>query len=95
VDGLEIFGRHDVLILNLQLVACLNVGDAVAAAADLCARTAVGAGVHLVQAQIAFARYSHAQSAVAEHFNLHQFAARAADVLRLYGIADGFDLVKI
>ena len=42
VNGLEVFGRHDILVLNIQLIARLAVAHGVAAATNLAARTAVG-----------------------------------------------------
>ena len=42
VDGLQVLGRHDVFVLNVELVAGLAVGDSVASAAYLGAGATVG-----------------------------------------------------
>ena len=59
------------------------------------AGSAVGAGVHLVQAQVALAAYGHAQGTVAEHLNANQFALGAADILFQYLLVNLSHLVQI
>ena len=52
----------------------LAVGDDVTAAANLAARTTVGARPGFVQTHIAFAAHSHAKCAVAKHLDAHLVA---------------------
>ena len=92
---LEVFGRHDALVVDCEAVAGLTVGDGVGAAAYLCASAAVGARIHLVQAQIAFARYRHAECSVAEHLDAYQPAVRSAYILVDDGAVYRRHLVKI
>ena len=91
----QVLGGHDVLVVYLQFVACLEVSDAVAPAAELETGAAVGRLAVLVQAQIAFARDGHAQSPVAEHLDLHRTARRTGDALRGDTVADGPDLLQV
>ena len=79
-DGLQVFRAHDVLVVNLQLVAGLVVGHGVAAAADLHAFAPVGRAVGIVQAHVTLARYGHAECAVAEHLDADGLPHRPADV---------------
>ena len=95
MDGLQVLGRHDVFVLHLKLVVGLQIGHTVAPAAYLGAGSAVGARVHLMQAQIALARDSHAESSVAEHLEAHEIAMRAADIVAHDGIAYGGYLLHI
>ena len=95
VNGFQVFGRHDIFVLNVQLVAGLKIGDAVSAPANLGACTPVGTGIHLVEAEVALARHGHAQGAVAEHLDAHRFAFRATDVVALDGVADCAHLVEV
>ena len=74
------------LFSTAKLFACLEVGHFVSAAADLGACAAVGAGVHLVQAQIAFARHCHAECSVAEHLEANKLASRACYVFGADGV---------
>ena len=80
VDGLEVFGRHDVFVVHLQLDVAVAVAHGVGAAAHLHAGAAVGRGAEFVEAQVAFAGDGHAEGAVAEHLDAHQLSAGAADV---------------
>ena len=95
VDGLEVFGRHDVFVVDLELIACLKVGYLIAPATYLRACAAVGAGVHLVKAEVAFAAHRHAQCAVAEHLNADRLAFGTGDVFGVYGVVDVAHLLKI
>ena len=95
MNRLEVFGRHDVGVVDVQLVVRLAVADGVAAAANLVAGAAVGGGVHLVQAEVAFAGDGHAEGAVAKHFEAYGLAFRASDVALADGPMDGADLVQI
>ena len=95
MNRLEVFGRHDVGVVDVQLVVRLAVADGVAAAANLVAGAAVGGGVHLVQAEVAFAGDGHAEGAVAEHLEAYGLALGPADVTLADGPMDGADLVQI
>ena len=95
MDGAQVFGRHNIFVLDIELVAGLAVGDGVASAADLGAGASVGRGVHLVEREIAFAGNGHTEGAVAEHFDSHQLAVRAADIFVDYGLMDGRHLVEV
>ena len=95
MNRLEVFGRHDVGVVDVQLVVRLAVADGVAAAANLVAGAAVGGGVHLVQAEVAFSGDGHAEGAVAKHFEAYGLAFRASDVALADGPMDGADLVQI
>ena len=68
----------------LSIGACLAVAHGVGTPANLKALAAVGAAVKIVEAHVALAAHGHAQRAVAEHFNAHRLARRAADVLFFY-----------
>ena len=81
MDGFQIFGRHQVFVIDLNLVAGLSVGEGVRATADLRAGAAVGARVHGVQRHIALAADGHAEGAVAKHLEAHAAARRAAQVV--------------
>ena len=48
-----------------------------------------------MQAEVALARHSHAQRAVAEHFEPYPLSRRAAYVLALYGLRYGGHLVEV
>ena len=95
MDGLQVFGRHDVFILYGELVARLAVGHLVSASAYLRACSAVCRRVHFVQTQIAFARHRHAERAVAKHFDAQTFAVRSADVVALDGVVDARHLCQV
>lgn len=94
MNRLEILGRHYVLVFDSQFVAGLTVTHGVAASAYLCAAATVGRRIHLMQAQIAFARHGHAQCSVAEHLDTHRTPRRPGDTLLGDGPADGADLVE-
>ena len=83
-DGLEVLGRHNVLVLDGQFYIGFAILDNVSAAAYLHAGSTVGAGVHLVKAQVALAAYSHAQGTVAEHLNTNQLTLGATHILLQY-----------
>ena len=80
-NGAEVFGRHDVLVVNFQLKVALLVFDDVATAAELETGTTVGRIVVVVEGEVAFARDGHAECAVGEDLNLDEFAAGSANVV--------------
>ena len=94
-DGLEVLRRHDILVVNLELVARLVVGDGVRTAAYLHALAAVGRASGVGKTHVALAAHSHAQRTVAEHLDAHQLALRSADVLLLYLLEDVSHLVHV
>src|SRR3712207_1931506 len=81
VDSLQVFGRHDVFVVHIQLYIRLLVANGIAPPAYLHACAAVGRMVHLVKRQVAFARNCHAKRSVTEHLDTDLFAAGTADVL--------------
>ena len=82
-DGFQVLWAHDVLVVNLQLVARLVVGDGVAAPANLHALAPVGRAVGVVEAHVALARDGHAECSVTEHLDAHGLSAGAADMFLL------------
>ena len=56
----QILRRHHILVFNVELVARFAIGYGVAASANLSASTTVCAGVHLMEAKIAFSTDGHA-----------------------------------
>ena len=71
MNGFQVLGTHNVLILDIELLAGFAVADRIGPAADLVAGAAVGRGIHLVKRQIAFTTDGHAERAVAEHLDTH------------------------
>lgn len=67
----------------------------VGAAAYLVTCAAVGAGVHLVQAHVAFAAYRHTQRSVAEHLQTHHLSVVLAYVFLFYGAVDFRHLLHV
>ena len=95
LDGAQVFGRHDVLVVDEQLPARFQVGHLIAAPAHLVAVATVGRSVVFVERQIAFARDGHAERAVAEHFDLHRTARRSADALAGDSFGNGAHLMQV
>ena len=93
LNGTEVFGRHDILVVHFQLRAGLQVGYPVAPAAELVASAPVGRGSVGVQAQVAFARDGHAQGSVDEHFQADRPAGGSADAFLQDGFVDGRHLL--
>ena len=81
VDRAEVLGREDILPVDVELRAGLLVCQGVFAAAQLAAGPAVGRAARLVEREVALARDGHAEGAVGEHLDLHELAARSADVV--------------
>ena len=81
MDGFQVFRRHNILVVNIQLHIRLLVAHRIGTAAHLHTRSPVGRMVHLVQREVALARYRHAQSAMTEHLDTYPFTARTADIL--------------
>ena len=67
--GFQVLGRHDVFIVDVELVARLIIRCGIAASAHLNALPAVGRAVGGMQAHIALAADGHAEGAVAEHLD--------------------------
>ena len=61
------------------MLSGLAVGHRVGAAAYLIACPAVGTGIHLVEAHVAFAAHRHAEGTVAEHLKAYGLACRAGE----------------
>ena len=95
VDRLQVLGRHDVLVVDLQLDTRLLILDLVGAAADLRARATVSALTLLVQAEVALTRDGHTEGAVGEHLDTDGLTSRADDGLLYDRLMDGSDLVHI
>ena len=79
--GFQVLRTHDIFILDGKFIARVAVGDDVTAAANLAARTTVGARPGFVQTHIAFAAHSHAKCAVAKHLDAHLVAVRTAHIV--------------
>ena len=94
-NRLEVLGRHNIFIVHLKLDVCLLVLDDIAAPADLHALAAVGRASCVLQAQVAFARYGHAERSVAEHLYSHLLSAWSADILIYDGFVNLAHLVNI
>ena len=94
-DGLEVLRRHDILVVYLELVARLVVGDGVRTTAYLHTLAAVGRASGVGKTHVALAAHSHAQRAVAEHLYAYQLALRAANVLFLYLLVDVRHLIHV
>ena len=82
-NGLKILRRHNVLIINIELVAGLVISSGVRTAAHLYALATISRAVGRMQTHVALAAYGHAEGSVAEHFYTNLIAARAADMLLL------------
>ncbi len=95
MDGFQILGRHDVFVVDGELLTCLEVGHLIPSPADLGAGTTVGRRVHFMQAEVAFTRYGHAEGAVAEHLDTHEFPTGAPHVVAHDCIMDGTHLVEV
>ena len=94
-DGLEVFGTHDVLVVNLQLGTRLAIGDDVGATTYLHALTTIGRATSVVETHIALATDSHAQSTMTEHFDADLLTRRTTDVLFLNLPIDVGHLVEV
>ena len=68
------------MVLDVQLNLAVLVAYGISPSADLHASAPIGRGVHLMQAQIALARYGHAERAMREHFDTDQFSLRTCDM---------------
>ena len=81
MDGFQVFGRHDILVVHIQFHIRLLITHRVRATAHLHAGTPVGRVVHLVQRKIAFSRHCHTESTVTEHFDTNRLSAGTTDIL--------------
>ena len=95
MDGLEVLGAHQELIVHLNLIVGILVAETVGAAAYLRAGAPVCRAVHGVEAEVALAADGHAQSAVAEHLYAHRLSARAKDGFADDGAVNGFHLREV
>ena len=75
-DGLEVLRAHQILMVGLDGVARLAVGEQVGATADLHTLAAVGTAVLGHQAHVALARDGHAERTMAEHLDADGLARR-------------------
>ena len=80
-NGFQVFGRHDVFVVNFQFNFAVFVLYSVAAATNLVAFSAISRQIFLVQTQVAFTRNSHTKRTVAKHFNPDQFTVFTPDIL--------------
>ena len=81
--SLQVLRTHNVLIIDIELIARLIVGSGIRAAAHLYTLATIGRAVGCVQTKVALAADGHAERAVAEHLYAYLMAAGAADVLLL------------
>ncbi|CDD47439.1 unknown [Bacteroides sp. CAG:875] len=95
MNGLQIFRRHDVLVIYFQFDIAFLILYNIGPAAYLHAGSPVGRGILFVQTQIAFSGNRHAQSSVTEHFNTNQVTHRSLDLLFLDGIVYLAHLLEI
>ena len=79
-DGLQVAGRHDVFIFDVEFCACLYILYCITTAAELHALTAIGGASPIALAQVAFAADGHAECSMAEHFYAYGVATWSADV---------------
>ena len=82
VDRTEVFGRHDIFVVDDQLLAALAVPDRIGAAAYLATASPVGRMRRLVQAQVALARDGHAERPVREHLDTERLALGPPQIAR-------------
>ena len=68
------------MIVDHQLGAAVAVAHLVRTGAKLAAGTPVGRTPCVVQAQVTFARYSHAQGTVRKHLDPDRFSSRTANI---------------
>ena len=81
MNGFQVFGRHNVLVVYIQFHIRFLVAHRIRAAAYLHTGTPIGRVIHFVQRQIALTGDCHAQGTVTEHFNTNLFARRATYIL--------------
>ena len=83
-EGLQVLGRHDVLVVDFQLCTRLTVCHNIAATTNLHAGTTIGRATCVVKTHITLATNGHAECSMTEHLDANQFALRSTDVLLLY-----------
>ena len=94
VNGTQVFGRHNVFVVDHQLGVALEVLDQILAAAQLQAGAAVGAVARVVEREVAFAAHRHTERAVGENLDLHQLALGPADVVLADKVGDFLHLAQ-
>ena len=60
MNGLQVLGRHDILIFDIKLQVRRLILDGIAAPTYLYAGTSVGTEAVVIQAQVTFAAHRHA-----------------------------------
>ena len=93
-NGADIFGRHDILVINIHLKARINIRDAVTSAAKLETVPSVSGVVVCCQTHAAFAGNADAKGPVGENLDAHGFAGRPADLLLANGVDDMADTAE-
>ncbi|GFI07533.1 hypothetical protein IMSAGC006_02290 [Muribaculaceae bacterium] len=93
MNGLQVFGRHDVFVFNIQFFSCLAVTYGIGPAAYLGACSSVCRTVKFMQAEVAFAGYGHAEGTVTKHFDFYRFSCRSGNVFVYYGLMYGIYLL--
>ena len=88
MNGLQVFRRHDVLVIHFQFNVTFLILYRIRTTAYLHASSAIGRSIQLVQAQITLSGNGHTQSSVAEHFDTHQLTHRTLDLLLLNSIVN-------
>ena len=94
MDRLEVLGRHDVLAVDRELVACGIISDEVAPAADLIALAPIGRLIHLPETEVALATHRHAERPVGKHLDADRLPLGTTNILLLYRTVDQLHLVQ-
>ena len=94
-DGLQVLGRHDILVVDGELVTRLIIGSGITATTYLDTLTTIGRAVGCMETHIALAADGHAEGSVTEHLDTDLLTAWAADVLGLHLSEDLCHLIHI
>ena len=95
VNSFEVLRRHDVFVINSEFDIRILIVNTISTAAHLHASTTIGRSIEFVQREIAFARHSHTQSTMTEHFDTNKFAIATNDILFNNATVDFSHLVHI
>ena len=83
------------MIFDIEFDICFPIFHRVPASADLHAGATIGRSVHLVKAQVAFARNGHAERTVAKHLDADRLTFRTVNSLCADGVVDGAYLLEV
>ena len=95
MNGLQVFRRHDILVVNFQFNITFLILHRISTAAHLHTSPPIGRSIHLIQTKVTLAGHCHAQSSMTEHLDTNQFSARPAYMLLFYLTIDFCDLLQI